>query len=133
MGNQSVYADNIWAAYVFAGEQDDVVLPWANEQMRQYYNEVGIQVKYESDPELGHYPYWEETVAMDVGKYCYDTLGTDITLNDYTLGTEFLTKGTFGKFDQFEFAAGLGVEVPELRQWGFYYLPEACKTKECQF
>ena len=101
--------------------------------MKQYYKEVGVQVKYESDPELGHYPYWEETVAMDIGKYCYDTLNAGITLNDYTLGTEFLTKGTFGKFDQFEFTKEIGASVPELKQWGFYYFPDACKTKECQF
>lgn len=99
--------------------------------MRQYYNEVGIQVKYESDPELGHYPYWETSVAMDVGKYCYDTLGAGIDLNNYSIGTEFLTKGTFGKFDQFEFAASLGADVPELLQWGFYYFPDNCKTKAC--
>jgi hypothetical protein len=27
----------------------------------------------------------------------------------------------------------LDAYVPELRQWGFYYFPDACKTKECQF
>ena len=70
---------------------------------------------------------------MDVGKYCYETLDAGITLNDYELGNEFLNEGTFGKFDQFEFAAGLGINVPELLQWGFYYLPNACKTKQCQF
>lgn len=101
--------------------------------MRDYYKEAGVSVKYESDPELGHYPYWEETVAMDIGKYCYDTLGAGIALKDYKIGTEFLTQGTFGKFDQFEFAKGLDAYVPELRQWGFYYVPDACKTKSCQF
>jgi len=133
LGDQSLLNSETRAAYVFAGEQDETVLPWANAQMRQYYEEAGVQVKYESDPELGHYPYWEETVAMDIGQYCYDTLEAGITLNDYTLGTEFLTQGAFGKFDQFEFANELDVEVPELRQWGFYYFPNACQTKECQF
>ena len=70
---------------------------------------------------------------MDVAKYCYDTLGAGITLKDYTIGIEFLTKGTFGKFDQFEFAKELDADVPELRQWGFYYFPDACKEKSCQF
>lgn len=91
MGDQRLLSSENRAAYIFAGEQDEVVLPWANRQMRQYYESVGVKVKYESDPELGHYPYWEETVAMDIGKYCYDTLEAGITLNDYTLGTEFLT------------------------------------------
>lgn len=27
----------------------------------------------------------------------------------------------------------MGVEVPELGQWGKYYFPDACLTKQCQF
>ena len=34
LADQSIYKTDTWAAYVFAGEKDDVVLPWANKQMR---------------------------------------------------------------------------------------------------
>jgi hypothetical protein len=58
--------------------------------MTQYFEEAGVEVKYVSDPEYGHY-YNEETAAMDIGQYCYDTLDAGINLNNYTLGTGFLT------------------------------------------
>jgi hypothetical protein len=92
--------------YIFAGEQDEVVRPWATREIKRYFEELGGNVEYVTDPELGH-DFREATAAGDIGKFCYDAMGAGVTLNEYETGDEFMNnedQGTWGKFDQFELA-----------------------------
>ena len=77
-----------------------MVLPWATNEINRYFEEAGGNVKYVTDPDLGH-DFREATAAKDIGKFCYDALGAGVTLKDYKTGDEFTSEdmGLFGKFD----------------------------------
>lgn len=96
------------------GEQDDTVRPWGTREMKRYFEEAGVNVKFESDPDLGHW-FVEDTVAGDIGGFCYDSMGAGVTMKDYEFDdTAYLKAGDLEKWDQSAFAEELSIVVPEL-------------------
>jgi len=70
LGDQTQLKKLNRAAYIFTGEEDEVVPPWASKEIKRYFENKGVKVKYESDPDMDH-TYQEETAASDIGIFCY--------------------------------------------------------------
>jgi len=117
LGDQTLLKKLNRAAYLFAGENDNTVFNWATKEIKHYYEDNGVKVKFDYDPELGH-EYKYKTAAKDIGKWCYDSMGAKVSLKDYKPdSSEFRndeSKGVFKKFDQLELAESLSIKVPEL-------------------
>jgi hypothetical protein len=66
----------------------------------------------------------------NMAKWCYDNVaGETKEVKSYTYdkhGTTFLDEGAWRKFNQQEFAASYRLEIPNIREWGFYYVPNNC-------
>ena len=103
------------------------------EEQKRYFEEMGMNVKYETDPYFGHW-FRDWQVAGDISRHCYNNLGVqypDLPYDSKSL--DFVEKGYFSKFDQFQLANDLGIDtdVFGMWRWGFYYYPEACIDKSC--
>ena len=111
-----------------------MVDPPKTKEQERYFTEIGSKVSFNIDEmskDCGHW-FHEDKAPSAIANWCYDQLKTGIKVNDYTYekdSRDFLTQGAWRKFDQLEFAKTLGMNsIPELRQWGFYYVPKECQA-----
>ena len=75
VGDQYLHYKFNKAMYIFMGKQYTVEKPWITREIKQYCRQAGVNVKLKSDPDLGHW-FRQETVSMDIGKFCYNILKT---------------------------------------------------------
>jgi len=54
LGDQTLLKELNRAAYLFMGGNDNTVFNWATKEINKYYEDNGVKVKFDNDPELGH-------------------------------------------------------------------------------
>lgn len=80
---------------------------------------------------MGH--YFEEKAPMDIGTWCYENGGIGKDLKDYEYivnGRDFLNQGAWRKFSQYDLRNEDSNTDAKVQEWGFYYVPTQCQTKE---
>jgi len=103
--------------------------------MRDVFKTLGANVEFESRDTFGH------MMPLDMGRYVNKFLYENMPNSGFDKWNpwneegdmEWKKDGVFGKFDQSQYTNGYSLENAGLREWGFFYYPNACAKGGCNF
>ena len=103
--------------------------------MRDAFNKLGANVKFESRSTYGH--MWPVEFPALVGDHLYPNIkGSGFgKSNPYNMedDMDWATDGYWGKFDQSLYTDGNAPKDWHLRKYGFFYYPKNCIKGGCNF
>ena len=113
------------------GERDTIVSNQWTLTAKKIYEELGANVSFNPNPKFGHWMPLD--TGMKINTFMMENLpGTGFNAArpfDPTPVKNWRETGFFNKFDQSMYTDGQSIEsigMLGIREWGFYYIPEAC-------